>query len=277
MRDYDIAFSMGSRCGCSQALRAARLQLASYPLDWVATPGIVQSAEMIARDFAGWLERDEMELVDVRRGTGTINRAYLNRRTGIVFGHDFHHDSDIDTAFDAVAAKYDRRIARLLGGLRAARRALAVYVERPARSRVPDEEVIRARQILADKFPDTAIDLLYVFHADGLAAPVEAEIAPGVFTLADAIRQFEYGFVSHTFDREGLVRYLMTHARVPDTRTDEEKRRFDEAVRSRRDRRFGTGGAFSRWWTKQQYRLHRKLEHLLRERGILPIDRPFPY
>ena len=27
MRDYDIAFSMGSRCGCSQALRAARLQL----------------------------------------------------------------------------------------------------------------------------------------------------------------------------------------------------------------------------------------------------------
>lgn len=275
MREYDIAFSMGFECGCSQALRASGLQYASYPMDWIGSPGVVQSAAMIAADFRDWLVRDEMELVDVRRGTGTINRGYANRRTGFVFGHDFHHDSDIDASFDAVVAKYDRRIARLMGALRAARHALAVFVEHPVRERVPDAEVIRARQILSDKFPGVAIDLLYVYHADGPAVPVETEIAPGVITLGDAIRQLEYGLVSHTFDRTGLIRYLVAHVRVPDTRSEEEKQRF--AAAAARDRRFGTGGALARWWTKQQYRLHRKLEKKLREKGLLPIDRPFRF
>ena len=275
MREYDIAFSMGFGCGCSQALRAARLQYASYPMDWIGSPGVVQSAAMIAADFRDWLVRDEMELVDVRRGTGTINRAYANRRTGFVFGHDFHHDSDIGETYGAVVAKYDRRIARLLESLRQARRALAMFVEHPVRKRVPDEDVLRAHQILADKFSGVAIDLLYVYHTDGPAVPVETEIAPGVITLGDAIRQLEYGLVSHTFDREGLIRYLVTHVRVPDMRTEEEKRRCAMAAEGKRKRRFGTVGALAYWWTKQQYRLHRKLEKKLREKGLLPIDRPF--
>ena len=114
MTDYDLAFSMGFGCGCSRALRAAGLQRASFPMDWVGSPGIVASAEMVASGFAGWLDRESLELVDVRRGNGTINRAYVNRRTGFIFGHDFHHDADVDVAFDEVAEKYARRIERLI-------------------------------------------------------------------------------------------------------------------------------------------------------------------
>ena len=62
MRNFDLAFSLGFSCGCSRALRAAGLQFASYPLDWTGSPGIVESARMIASDFAGWLERDDLEV-----------------------------------------------------------------------------------------------------------------------------------------------------------------------------------------------------------------------
>lgn len=277
MANYDLAFSMGFGCGCSRALRAAGLQRTSFPMDWIGSPGVVASAEMIASGFVDWLERDDLELVDVRRApaNGTINRAYKNRRTGFLFGHDFHHDADVDTAFDEVAEKYARRIERLISQIRASRRVLAVFVEHPVRARVPDEEVARARRILSDAFPGVEFTLLYVYHDDGDAEPVEKQVESGVVTLGARIRVMEFGLVSHVFDREPLVKYLVAHATVPDRRTDEERRRFREKVEAKMANRFGTGGALSRWWTRLQYRMHRRLENKLRAKGILPVERPF--
>lgn len=275
MENYDLAFSMGFGCGCSRALRAAGLQRASFPMDWIGSPGVVASAEMVASGFANWLDRDSLELVDVRRGPGTINRAYVNRRTGFIFGHDFHHDADVDTAFDAVAAKYARRIKRLNGAIGASRRVLAAFVEHPVRRRVADGEVARARRILADAFPGVDFTLLYVYHDDACAEPAEKIVEPGVVTLGARILRMEYGLVSHTFDREPVVRYLVARASVPDRRTDEERRRFREAVEAKAAGLYGRGGPLSRWWTRAQCRLHRRLEHDLKAKGLLPADRPF--
>ena len=277
MENFDLAFSMGFGCGCSRALRAAGLQRTSFPMDWIGSPGVVASAEMIASGFAGWLERDDLELVDVRRTVtnGTINRAYKNRRTGFVFGHDFHHDADVDTAFDAVAEKYVRRIERLFSQIRASRRVLVAFVEHPVRSRVPDEEVSRARGILSAAFPGVDFTLLYVYHDDGAEEPVEKLVEPGVVTLGARIRVMEFGLVSHVFDREPLVKYLVAHASVPDRRTDEEKRRFRQKIEEKMANRFCSGGPLSRWWTRLQYRMHRRLENKLRAKGILPVERPF--
>lgn len=276
MENFDLAFSMGFGCGCSRALRAAGLQRASFPMDWTGSPGVVASAEMIASGFAGWLERDDLELVDVRRApsNGTINRAYKSRRTGFVFGHDFHHDADVDTAFDEVAAKYARRIDRLTSQMRASRRVLAVFVEHPVRQRVAYEEVAKARRILSDAFPGVDVTLLYVYHDDGAEEPAERLNADGVVILAARIRIMEFGLVSHVFDREPLIKYLAAHASVPDRRTDEERMRFRKSVEAKMSRRFGTGGPLSRWWTRLQYRMHRRLENRLKEKGILPAERP---
>ncbi|MBR2838605.1 MAG: hypothetical protein IKE55_07480 [Kiritimatiellae bacterium] len=275
MENYDLAFSMGFGCGCSRALRAAGLQRASFPMDWTGSPGVVASAEMVASGFGGWLDRDSLELIDVRRGNGKINRAYVNRRTGFIFGHDFYHDADVDVAYDAVKEKYARRIERLLESIRASRRVLAAYVEHPVRQRVADGEVARARRILADAFPGVDVALLYVYHDDACAEPAEKVVEPGVVTFGARIRHLEFGLVSHTFDREPMVRYLVAHAAVPDRRTDEERRRFREAVEAKAAGRFGQGGALSRWWTRQQSRLHRRLENDLKAKGLLPVDRPF--
>ena len=271
MTDYDLAFSMGFGCGCSRALRAAGLQRASFPMDWVGSPGLVASAEMVASGFVGWLDRESLELIDVRRSNGTINRAYVNRRTGFIFGHDFHHDADVDVAFDEVAEKYARRIERLISSIKASCRVLVAYVEHPVRQRVSDGEVGRARRIMSEAFPGVDFTLLYVYHDDGCAEPVEKIVEPGVVTLGARIRRFEFGLVSHTFDREPIIRYLVSHAFVPDRRTDEERRRFREAVEAKAAGCYGKGGALSRWWTRMQCRLHRRLEHNLRVKGILPV------
>ena len=83
-----MAFSMGFSCGGTMALRRAGLQYASYPLDWIGSPGIVASAKMIASDFAGWFEKDDLQLVAVRGGSFQ-NNVYQNRKTRFGFPHDF--------------------------------------------------------------------------------------------------------------------------------------------------------------------------------------------
>ena len=67
MKEYDFAFSCGYSCAVTEALRAADLQFASFPFDWTASPGFRRCAKMIADDFKGWMEKDDLELVDIRR------------------------------------------------------------------------------------------------------------------------------------------------------------------------------------------------------------------
>lgn len=275
MIEYDLAFSMGFGCGCSRSLRMAGLQRASFPFDWVGSPGVAASATALASGFKGWFDdREALSLIDVRRGFGVINRAYVDKRTGFIFAHDFHHDYDVGEAFDAVAEKYARRILRLKESIRSSRRVLAVYVEHPIRSRVADETIVHARQMMADAFPGVDFTLLYVYDCDSTDS-VEKSVGEGVVTLGMRIRRIEFGLVSHTFYHDPLVRYLAAHARVPDRRTDEEKRRFRESVEAKRAEMDGGGGLVAKWWTRVQRRLHSRLEKRLREKGLLPIDRPF--
>ena len=51
MKEYDLAFSLGSSCGVSQALRAAGLQFASYPLDWLGSRDVRRVAKVVAGNF----------------------------------------------------------------------------------------------------------------------------------------------------------------------------------------------------------------------------------
>ena len=54
MKAYDFIFGLGAGCSVSQSLRDAGLQFASYPLDWIAAPGITKhgspASERAVRD-----------------------------------------------------------------------------------------------------------------------------------------------------------------------------------------------------------------------------------
>lgn len=271
---YDLAFSMGFGCGCSKALRQSKLQHASFPMDWIGVKSALAAARIIAADFADWLDKPSMRLIDVRRDDEHVQRSFVNDKTGVIFTHDFPYELGFEEALAAAKVKYDRRIARLLDAIRSSRRVLAVHVEHPIHARAQDEDLVRARDVLTAKFPDVKIDLLYFFHRDGAEDCPSVAVAEGVTAVACPFRTYDdYGWVSHGIETSGICRYLLENVEVPDCRTAEEKRKFVERSQARPGDRFGRG--LSRWILRQQYRLYRKLGRDLKRKNILPRERPF--
>ena len=271
MEKYDLAFSLGFSCGCSRALRSAGLQFASYPLDWTGSPGVVDSVRMIANDFAGWLERDDLELVDVRAGRFG-NRIYRSRRTRFGFPHEFSSFLTFEEAYGPTVEKHRRRIARLMEHIRASKRVFAAYVERPINRRADDADLVESKQILEKKFPGVRFALAYFFHADGELK--EREVAPGVVAVDCRYRRMMNGEVWHEIDYDGIAEWLRAAVSVADPRTDAEKAAYEEERRRAKMKRFrGEGNPLKRRINELEYRLYRHLDEALQAKGVLPREK----
>ena len=174
-KTYDLAFGCGFSCGVTQALREAGLQFASFPFDWTATPSFPRAARMVATDFAHWMDRDDLELVDVRH-SGINKRIYMNKRTGFGFVHDFSLFMEPDVSYAAESAKYARRIERLGKSLEAAHRVLAVCVEWPILPPLTAGTLAETKRIFETRYRNAQFDLLYFHAVDGATeARVETE------------------------------------------------------------------------------------------------------
>lgn len=271
MKAYDLAFSLGFSCGGSRALRRANLQFASYPLDWTGSPGVLASAKMIESDFADWLDRGALELVDVRAGRFG-NHIYRNRKTGFGFPHEFSSFQTFDELYAPTVAKHRRRIERLMAHIRAAKKVLAIYVERPIDARTKDADLVEAKRILEAKFPGVAFDLVYFFHRDGAAE--SREVASGVTAVDCAYRQFLHGEVWHEIEYGGIADWLTAHATVADPRSEEEKAAYAAESRRKERKRFAAErNPIRRKINELEYKLYRHLEEVLQGKGVLPPDR----
>ncbi len=111
MKKYDFVFGLGYACACSQSLRSAGLQLLSLPWDWVTsdikTPGpdLQQRVDIIASGFAWWFEEEDLKFV--RKNPESGKDLYINKRTKIIYPHDFPPDIPLHEAYPAIKAKYD--------------------------------------------------------------------------------------------------------------------------------------------------------------------------
>lgn len=264
---YDIAFSMGFSCGGSLALRDAGLQFASYPLDWIGAPGVVRSAKMVESGFEGWFDKGDMRLFGVRGGTFQTN-VYLNSRTGFGFPHDFSRFHTFDEAFSAAAEKYERRIARFMAAVAAAKTALVIYIERPIDRRAPDGDLVEARRILSEKFPGTSFSLVYFHRREGAEGFTEESVADGVTAVACEYAQLEYGEVSHAIKWAVQARYLREHFRLSAVPDPAVSAKYEAESRAARRRRFNS--LLDKW----KYRIYRNLERQLQKKGLVPRDRP---
>jgi disulfide oxidoreductase YuzD len=273
MKTYDFIFSCGLQCGCSMALRAAGMQFASYPFDWVATQSFKDAAETIAADFADWLHPEDLQLLTIRRG-GFNKHIYVNKRTGYGFAHDFSSFKTFEENFPKVAMKYARRIERLQKDLAKAKRILAVCVEMPNRTRCTNESLIEARQILMKKYPQASFDLLYFYELDDVKVAQAEEIGEGVTVAGLDYRTFEFGELNHEVHTDGIVQYLKANVAVPDPRTEEEKAAYEKAWAKQDKERWGTDGAWAIFKRRTAYRIYRKLEKYLIKEGLIPRERP---
>ena len=267
MKRFDMAFSMGFSCGGTMALRRAGMQFASYPLDWIGSPGIVASAKMIAADFAGWFEKDDLQLVAVRGGSFQ-NNVYQNRRTRFGFPHDFPRFFRFEEKYPETAEKYARRIKRFMSDLGAAKTALVVYIERPINPRAMDADLVEAKRILEAKFPAVKFELVYFFLDEGRTGFSEASVADGITAVACDYVQYDHGEKSHAIDADVPAAYFRGRFEVPDRRSEEEKAAYVRGRKSARKQKFG--GKLN----ALKYRLYRWLERDLEERGLVPRDFP---
>jgi len=163
-RRFDFICSLGSSCLCATSLRDAGLRLSSGPFDWVLGPSLKDRVKLIADDFAGWFEREDLEFIG--NPEKFEHDSYANRRTGYTFPHEFDCGKPLDECYPAVRAKYDRRIARFYERIRASRRVLLVWLENPVvDDRPSDGDVAASLKVLAGKFPGVEVELLVVDRA----------------------------------------------------------------------------------------------------------------
>ena len=274
MKNYDLMFSIGFSCGASQALRAAGLQFASLPLDWVGSPDPVAGAKLIAEDFAGWFEREDFTLVDVRHGSGFCTRAYLNRRTQIGYSHEFSDFEPFEKTFPQVKQMYDRCTARFIELMSGAKSACAVFLERPTRERIADEELVEARRLITARYPGLHLELIYVYVEPGVAKPIAQPAPEGITVLGYDYRKFDHGEVTHFVAFAPLAEYLAKAYAVADMRSEAERREY-AAVKSVGSKRWGPHlSRTRRWLNKMAYKLYRELERRLIERGLVQREGP---
>ena len=276
MKEYDLAFSLGSSCGVSQALRAAGLQFASYPLDWMGSRDVRRVAKVVAGNFEKWFEKEDFQLVDVWHGAGFGTRAYLNTRTDLGFSHEFRDFVPFDESFPKIHETYERRVERFLKCADSVRRMLAVFMELPVVLRAPVEALAEARRTLMERFPKAEVDLLYVGVEPGKKVPELAEVAPGVMTADYDYRKIEGGETLHYVEWGPLAAFLKANFQVPDPRTEEEKRRYSRFEKVSGDMRWGPDKSrFRRWLNKHMYKTYRSVEQVLIRRGLVEKEGPF--
>lgn len=265
-RHYDFIAGLGGACCCSQALRAAGLQFASLPFDWVAGSDIRTRADQIRDDFAGWLPKDALEPYQFETtNTGVVMR---NVRTGVVFPHDFHRDVPFDVEWPQVAAKCRRRIDRLSRLVERSKRVLIVWIDVRLSPFATDEDVGYVLNAFRTRWPHVTFELLHLRHEEGLSFESRADVeADGVRTVA-----FDYRDRRQKYwlaDHEAIGRWLAREYAVADYRTPEERANGRRIARAKRYARFRASGFADYLRTKLEYKLFVHLRKRLERKGVV--------
>ena len=156
--------------------------------------------------------------------------------------------------------------------VRASKKVFVAYVERPINQRASDADLLEAKRTLEGKFPGVEFELVYFFHADGIAK--ERMVAPGVTAVDCSYRRMMNGEVWHEIDYDGITEWLRANVSVADPRSEAEKAAYAESSRSAKRKRFaGEGNPLKRRINELQYRLYRHLDEALQKKGILPREK----
>lgn len=265
---YDLVFSMGAACACTECLRAASLQFSSFPFDWLFGSTLVRRTDILADGCADWLKADLLE--KVFSATAVRTDAYRNTATGITFNHDFPLGVPLAESIAAVREKYDRRFARLRSLIGRGGRVLAVYVTPPAKGTPPtSDDAAYCRRRLSERFPNAAFDVLVLQHGENFN-PKIARPSDGV-----AIATFDYRNRADTtganpVDRDRVVGFLKQRGYAAvDYRSAAERRAHRAAEKAKEYRRFGAKDPLDLFRTKCQYKLFVHLRKRLAKKGLV--------
>jgi len=266
MRTYDLIFGIGGACCCTQALRSANLQFASFPWDWLAESNIRTRVNQLRDDFVDWLPRDS--LTKLETGTYKAGDVYRNEKTKLVFPHDFPLNGSLDTDYTRVAARYKRRKDHLYRLIEQSKKVLVVWVDVPACPETTDDDRKYVMEIVRQKWPQIRFDLLTFANEEGRSARdfVDQEV--------DGIRTVTFDYKDDkeevwVADNKLLGKWLASQYSVPDYRTSEEKKDWRRIARQKEYGRYRASSLGQYLVTKFQYKIYNHLMKCLRRKGVI--------
>ena len=163
-RKFDLVVSIGYRCFTSMMLRQNNLQVASFPFDWLAYIKYKQALEFLTNDFKNFLNKEDLELCT--ESFDIFHYSYLNKRTGIMFVHDFPVNEDFDKQFEIVSAKYKKRSSRLLEKILKSKKVLLVFQSEKTTNLQNIHQIIAETEemipLLKEKFPNTEFHFMHI-------------------------------------------------------------------------------------------------------------------
>lgn len=242
--EYDLIVGVGFACSCSESLRLARLQLLSFPYDWVTprsrTPedyalDLRARARHLCDGFAEWFLPG-----DFRYG-GQIPEngkdIYFNDRLGLIFNHDFPTGVPFDRALPGVQRKYRRRADRLRRCILRAKRILLVRLDRPdLEVSTPVDDCRFLRNALSARFPNRRFDVLLFTHDPKTPVTDRRTVHhdEGLTQVTFDLRNPAPGALAYQADIQRVAGVLSGLCRVRDYRTLGERVRHWLAKRRKR-------------------------------------------
>lgn len=267
-REYDLVFSMGAACACTECLRDAGLQFSSFPFDWLFGSTLPRRTDILVDGCDNWLRLEDLE--HVFSATVIRTEAYRNNSTGITFNHDFPAGVPIAESIAGVREKYDRRFERLRSLIGRGGNVLAVYVTPPPKGVPPTtEDAAYCRQRLSERFPNAAFDILVLRHGEN-AEPVIKRPSEGLVFATFDYRSRTDTTGANPVERDRVVAFLKNLGLAArDYRSAAERRHHRQVQRMKEYGKFKATNAFGYLWTKFQYKLYAHLRKRLAKRGIV--------
>jgi hypothetical protein len=182
---YDCIFSAGEACHVAGLLKEMGLRKFSGPFDWMYGGDPITRLNLIADEFANYLNKEDLVLCE--KSSSTEHKCiYSNKRTGLVYNHDFFSDDNFDRDYLAMREKYDRRIARVVNKMKSGEKTLIIYVNiktesgKMAKKEDIERAVLRINEVYGDN-----VDVLFIVHND--------DMQPGYVKLAPKRNHLYYG------------------------------------------------------------------------------------
>lgn len=265
-KTYDLVVPLGFACSCSQILRRAGLQLASFPWDWVGTPPPSERCRLICTGFKDWMNLEDLQWAGKNDTFG--HEEVRNVRTGLIIMHDFAQGVSIEEQYPAIAEKYTRRIARLDKLLKESKKILLVHIDTPVSPRpLPVEDCQKAIETMAAKYPNAEFNFLLLNLEPGRSIEnrVDETPLPGVRRIAFDFKGYAPGTPAYGIEINMIADLLEREYRVRDYRTKEEIASFNKARNAKRrqkmERKMAELGATTplQYWLYRARRVFRKV------------------
>lgn len=268
MKKYDLVFSLGAACSCSQALRLANLQFASFPCDWLWGGSPEARAKALVEGFDGLL--DELKLVRHEIPWNLEHEPWRHVDTGIVFKHDFDWNTPLAETLPGVREKYARRLARLSGRIAASKSVLVVWLNPPTCTDIEASRFAEVRQMLAAKWPGVAFDLLVT------RCESRHPVSERTDETRDGVRvvSWDYDDAREAFvDNAKMAAFFAEEISVADYRTESEKDAWPARQKALRYAQYSA----KTWWgyvaNRALWRFYRHVRKMVERRGLLRLGR----